>query len=48
MVLQEALTDGDIPRRDKMGEAILNQWWESFERTKLELSVRWNFVFLLY
>jgi len=48
MVLREALTDGDIPRHNKMGEAILNQWRESFERTKLELSVHWNFVFLLY
>ena len=42
MVLQETLVDTDIPGRDKMGEAIFNQWQTSFDKLKHELSVSLN------
>jgi hypothetical protein len=43
MVLCGTLVDADIPRRDKMREAIINQWRGSFEQLKSELSVRMKF-----
>ena len=39
MVLCETLIDTDIPHRNKMREAIISQWWDSFGRLKLDLSV---------
>lgn len=39
MVLRETLVDADIPRRDKMREAIITQWRTSFGQLKLDLSV---------
>jgi hypothetical protein len=39
MILRESLVDADIPRRDKMREAILNQFWTSFNELKVDLSV---------
>lgn len=46
MVLRETLVDADIPGRDKMGEAIFNQWQTSFEELKHELSVSLNVLVL--
>ncbi len=42
MVLRESLEDTDIPHRDKMREAIVRQWRESFEVLKRDLSVSLN------
>src|SRR5258707_8231542 len=39
MVLHETLVDIDIPCHDKMREAIISQWWDSFGQLKLDLSV---------
>ena len=44
MILRETLVDADIPRRDKMREAIITHWRTSFEELKLELSVGLNVV----
>ncbi|KAN0135285.1 hypothetical protein V8E53_006850, partial [Lactarius tabidus] len=38
MILRETLVNADIPGRNKMREAVLNQWRTSFEELKLELS----------
>jgi hypothetical protein len=40
MVLRGTLVEADIPHRDKMREAVINQWKTSFEALKLDLSVR--------
>jgi hypothetical protein len=54
MVLCETLVDADIPRRDKMREAIISRWRDSFGQLKLNISVGiWvyaytHFVFSLY
>jgi len=42
MVLRESLEDTDIPHCDKMREAIVRQWQESFEVLKRDLSVSLN------
>jgi hypothetical protein len=39
MLLQDSLTDKDIPRRDKLREAIIQQFYKEFETLKVELSV---------
>jgi hypothetical protein len=39
MVLRETLVEADIPRRDKMREAVITHWRTSFEGLKLELAV---------
>lgn len=39
MVLCETLVDADIPCRDKMREAIISRWRDSFGQLKLDLSV---------
>jgi hypothetical protein len=39
LLLRESLVDADIPRRDKMREAILKHWRKSYEELKVELSV---------
>jgi hypothetical protein len=39
MVLCKTLVDADIPRRDKMREAVISEWRNSFERLKSDLSV---------
>src|SRR5713226_4160059 len=39
MVLRETLVNIDIPCRDKMREAIISQWQDSFGQLKLDLSV---------
>jgi hypothetical protein len=39
MVLCEGLVYTDIPRRDKMREAVISQWWDAFEQLKSDLSV---------
>jgi hypothetical protein len=39
MVLRETLVDVDIPRRDKMREAIISAWQKSFKDLKIDLSV---------
>jgi hypothetical protein len=39
LVLRESLEDTDIPHRDKMREAIVRRWRESFKELKLDLSV---------
>jgi len=39
MVLWESLTESNIPYHNKLGEAIIHQWWELFEGIKLKLSV---------
>lgn len=46
MVLRETLIDADIPGRDKMREAIISQWRNSFEGLKLDLSVGFSTCFL--
>ncbi|KAF8487912.1 hypothetical protein F5888DRAFT_1624026 [Russula emetica] len=38
MVLCKTLVDADIPRRDKMREAVISEWRNSFERLKSDLS----------
>jgi hypothetical protein len=43
MVLRESLVDADIPRRDKMREAIIGAWQKSFTQLKLDLSVSCSF-----
>jgi hypothetical protein len=43
MVLRESLVDADIPRRDKMREAIIGAWQKSFTQLKLDLSVSFSF-----
>jgi hypothetical protein len=40
MLLRESLADKDIPRRDKVREAILDQFEKQFKALKTELSVR--------
>jgi len=39
MLLQESLTDKDIPHRDKVREAIFQQFEKEFSALKIELSV---------
>ena len=39
MLLRESLTDKDIPRHDKLREAIIQQFLQEFECLKVELSV---------
>ncbi|KAF8491980.1 hypothetical protein F5888DRAFT_1806971 [Russula emetica] len=39
MVLCKTLVDADIPRHDKMREAVISEWRNSFERLKSDLSV---------
>jgi len=39
MVLCESLADTDIPRRDRMREAVISQWRDSFEQLISDLSV---------
>ena len=39
MLLRESLTDKDIPRRDKVREAIIQQFEKEFGLLKDELSV---------
>lgn len=48
MVLCGTLVDADIPYCDKMREAIINQWKQSFEELKTELSVSLHLLSLLY
>lgn len=48
MVLRESLDDADIPRRDKMREAILSYWRTSFEALKADLSVSLISIFPLH
>jgi hypothetical protein len=48
MVLCRTLVDADIPHCDKMREAIINQWKQSFEELKTELSVSLHLLSLLY
>jgi hypothetical protein len=48
MVLRENLVDADIPRRDKMREAIISRWQKWFEQLKLELSVSNEHFFITY
>jgi hypothetical protein len=38
-ILRESLLERDIPRRDKLREAIIKRWHRSFKDLKLELSV---------
>jgi hypothetical protein len=38
MVLCRALVDADIPRRDKMREAVISQWRDKFRELKSDLS----------
>jgi hypothetical protein len=45
MILHESLVDTDIPRRDKMREAVISHWRDSFEVLKLDLSVCMDFFF---
>jgi hypothetical protein len=45
MILRESLVDTDIPRRDKMREAVISHWQDSFEVLKLDLSVYMDFFF---
>jgi hypothetical protein len=40
MVLRDSLVDADIPRRDKVREAVISRWKEHFEALKVRLSVR--------
>jgi hypothetical protein len=40
MLLRESLTDKDIPRRDKVREAIIQQFEKEFFLLKDELSVK--------
>lgn len=40
MLLRESLADKDIPRRDKVREAILDQYSKQFDGLINELSVR--------
>ena len=42
MILRESLVDADIPRRDKMREAIIDAWQKSFTELKLDLSVSFS------
>lgn len=46
MVLRESLVDADIPRRDKMKEAIMGGWQRSFKELKSELAVSLNLLLL--
>ncbi|KAH9037628.1 hypothetical protein EDB85DRAFT_2142326 [Lactarius pseudohatsudake] len=39
MVLREILVDANIPKRDKMREAVMSHWKKSFKGLKLDLSV---------
>ena len=39
MVLCRTLIDADIPCHNKMREATISWWWDSFEQLKLNLSV---------
>jgi hypothetical protein len=39
MLLRESLNDKDIPRRDKLREAIINQFGKEFARLKVKLLV---------
>jgi len=39
MVLRENLIDTNIPRHNKMREAVISQWWDSFEQLKSDLSM---------
>jgi len=47
MLLRESLNDKDIPRRDKVREAIIQQFEKEFACLKVELSVGW-FVLVNY
>jgi hypothetical protein len=42
MILRKTLVEADIPRHDKMREAVLSHWKRSFKNLKLKLSVRLN------
>jgi hypothetical protein len=42
MLLRESLTNGDIPRRDKVREAIIQQFEKEFAVLRTELSVSYN------
>jgi hypothetical protein len=39
MVLRNTLVDTDIPRRERIREAIVSQWRDSFGQLKSDLSV---------
>jgi len=39
MVLQETLSNHNIPHRDQVREAIIGHWWRSFKDVRHELSV---------
>ncbi len=39
MLLREDMTDKEIPRRDKLREAIIQQFEKEFARLKVKLSV---------
>lgn len=45
MLLRESLTDKDIPRRDKVREAVIKQFEKEFFLLKDELSVKSPFTF---
>jgi hypothetical protein len=47
MVLCQTLVDADIPRWDKMREAVINKWRVSFEKLKSDLSVHIGIFFLI-
>ncbi len=42
MLLHKSLTDKDIPHRDKLREAIIQQFGKEFALLKTELSVSFN------
>ena len=46
MVLCGTLDDKGIARRDKMRDAIITQWRDSFEQLKSDLSVSYIQIFL--
>lgn len=43
MVLRGSLVDTEIPRRDRLREAVITQWQESFNQLKSDLSVSIGF-----
>lgn len=40
MVIGDNLEDHEIPQRDKVREAIIDEWHRNFDALKKELSVR--------
>jgi hypothetical protein len=46
MILWETLIDADIPGRNKMRKAVLNQWQMLFEELKLKLLASLNVLVL--